>query len=335
VLAALAAGSARAEGEPIGGFPSWAERVLHAWINRARVEPAAELAPCSGDPAGCPDAPCYVAREPLAWSYGLARAARFHSDQMSLLGFFSHFSACTLVADINALYPATCGGAAACACVGGVASCSPACTDPPTRAGLFGAWFSGEIISSSPDPSSAFTSFILEPTEDDTCEYNEDNGHRWLILNASGALGAGVAGDSTVDFGSGAAPGKVPSGAHDPRQASSLEVWTNWHDSLGPTAAAVNVGGACTPLALARGTATNGAWTTTVSGAGSGCHRYYFEFLDSAGQSVTYPTTGSFGIGPAGTCADWLATRPPSCVALLHADGFETANASSWSSTTG
>jgi hypothetical protein len=338
LLAAFGADPARSEGEPVAGFPGWAERVLHAWINRARVEPAAELAPCSADPAGCPDAPCYVAREPLGWSYGLARAARFHSEQMTLLGFFGHNSVCTLVADINALYPATCDGAAGCACVGGVAECSPACTVPPDRAGLFGAVFGGEIITSTSDPDAAFLSWVLEETSQATCDFTLENGHRWLILKATGVLGAGVAGvagDSTVDFGPGPAPGEVPSGAHYPRQASSVEVWTNWYDSQGPLAAKVNVGGTCAALVRERGTATNGAWTATVSGVGSGCHRYYFEFLDSEGQPVTYPTTGSFGIGPAGTCADWVASRPASCVTLLFADGFETGDASRWSSASG
>jgi hypothetical protein len=112
-------------------------------------------------------------------------------------------------------------------------------------------------------------------------------------------------------------------------------VWTNWYDGQGPLAAKVNVGGTCAALVRERGTATNGAWTATVSGVGSGCHRYYFEFLDSEGQPVTYPTTGSFGIGPAGTCADWVASRPASCVTLLFDDGFETGDASMWSSASG
>jgi uncharacterized protein (TIGR03382 family) len=74
--------------------------------------------------------------------------------------------------------------------------------------------------------------------------------------------------------------------------------------------ALVNVDGTCTPMTLERGSATNGAYKATISGVGSGCHRYYFLFKDSSGTAVLYPTTGSLGIGPAGSCADWDAARP-------------------------
>lgn len=43
---------------------------------------------------------------------------------------------------------------------------------------------------------------------------------------------------------------------------------------------------------------------------GLGCHRYYFVFTDSGGSQVTFPTTGSLGIGPAGSCHDWSLERP-------------------------
>jgi len=40
---------------------------------------------------------------------------------MKAIGFFGHTSMCTIVPDIASLYPASCDGAAACACVGGKA----------------------------------------------------------------------------------------------------------------------------------------------------------------------------------------------------------------------
>ncbi|MGZ4810098.1 MAG: hypothetical protein ACXV7D_12300, partial [Thermoanaerobaculia bacterium] len=41
----------------------------------------------------------------------------------------------------------------------------------------------------------------------------------------------------------------------------------------------------------------------------SGCHRYYFSFTDSTGAVVTYPTTGSLGIGSGASCPDWESSR--------------------------
>jgi len=63
-------------------------------------------------------------------------------------------------------------------------------------------------------------------------------------------------------------------------------------------------------MALTRGAVTNGAYKANLSGVGSGCHRYFFLFKDSADSVVTFPTTGSLGIGPAGSCADWDSSRP-------------------------
>ena len=79
-----------------------------------------------------------------------------------------------------------------------------------------------------------------------------------------------------------------------------------WSHVVGaPRSAAAIVDGHCVSLSLKRGTPQNGAWSATVSNVGSGCHRYYFSFIDSTGAEVTYPATGSLGIG----CADWDTSR--------------------------
>src|SRR5687768_1575219 len=75
--------STRAElGEPMDGFPSWEERVIHQWTNRARADPAADLASCTQ----CAERACYAPVPPLVWSHSLARAARFHSDNLARAG---------------------------------------------------------------------------------------------------------------------------------------------------------------------------------------------------------------------------------------------------------
>lgn len=332
--ALLCATVVRAEGEADGSFPSWTERWVHQLINRARCDPQADLVSCSE----CPDAPCYSPMPPLAWKSALNRAARFHSAEMTLQGFFSHRSACTVVSNISSLYPSTCDGDASCACVGGTRTCAPTCTSAQSRVGLFGSSYGGEIIArTSYGPSSAFYLWLHEPTDSDVCTFTQANGHRWLILTETGAVGVGYHSSRyTGDFGSGTSPGRIPSGSHYPQTASSVELWANWYDASGPSAAAVNIEGTCHPMDLERGSSTNGAWMAQVSGVGGGCFRYYFEFQDDGGATVTYPSTGSLAIGVGDGCPDWTSSRPPSCLAggtAIFSDSFESGDTRNWSST--
>jgi len=63
-------------GEPNGTFPSWQERAVAELTNRARVEPATDLAAC---PSGaCLEAACYAAAAPLYWNYDLNQIGRAH-----------------------------------------------------------------------------------------------------------------------------------------------------------------------------------------------------------------------------------------------------------------
>ena len=92
--------------------------------------------------------------------------------------------------------------------------------------------------------------------------------------------------------------------------------------STSPAGAHVNVDGACTEMALGRGTPANGAYHADLTGIDS-CARYYFVFKDAGGQTVTYPETGSLGIGAPGACPDWSTDRPPlgpSCGSLPPVD---------------
>ena len=110
--------------------------------------------------------------------------------------------------------------------------------------------------------------------------------------------------------------------AHYPQQAGSIDFWANWHDSAAPQSAAVNVDGICHPMTLKRGSASNGAYAALgVTGLGSGCHRYFFTFHDSTGTEVTYPSTGSYGIGLS-ACNDWDASRPSSCTSSATGTRF-------------
>ena len=118
----------------MNGFPNWAERVMHEWTNRARCAPQIEMTACGA--AACAEGACYTPQAPLPYSQVLNRAARFHSDELSKQGYFANDSQCTVVANIDAIYPGTCNGSASCACIGGVSSCNPTCTSWSNRIGL-------------------------------------------------------------------------------------------------------------------------------------------------------------------------------------------------------
>jgi hypothetical protein len=294
-------------GEPVNGFPNWAERVVHEWVNRARVDPQTDMANCG---AACVEKACYTATAPLSWDLSLNRAARFHSAEMVKQSYFTHDSRCTVSAGISTMYPAGCDGSATCACAGGVSTCGPnGCTTWNERVGMFGASPAGEIIVSTGDPNDSFYLWLNETAATNACGFSLQNGHRWLILTAEGAFGAGAAGKMVGEFGYGEAPYRIPSGSHYPQQAASVQMWANWFDAKGPKSAAAVVDGACTSMTLKRGTAVNGAWNATVSGVGTGCHRYYYSFIDANGAEVTYPTTGSLAIGSGSQCADWDSSR--------------------------
>jgi hypothetical protein len=294
-------------GESVNGFPNWAERVVHEWMNRARVDPQAELAGCGEN---CPDRSCYAPIGPLGWNEQLNHAARFHADELFRQNYFAHDSHCTVVLNISSLYPVACDGSASCGCVGGASACSAAgCTTWNQRVGLFGVGAAGEIIASPSDPNDAFYLWLYEAAGSNACGFTGQNGHRWLTLEATGAVGVGMSNVAVGDFGGSQAQSKIPSGSHYPRQAASVQLWANWFDSAAPRSASAVVDGKCMSLALKRGTAQNGAWSANATGVGSGCHRYYFYFVDSNGVVVTYPATGSLGIGLGAACADWDSTR--------------------------
>lgn len=300
---------ALAVGESDGdNFPSWEERVHHELANRARVEPDLEILACGSnctEPAGC-----YTVMPPLYYIRNNGRAARFHADNSVLTGSWGHTSSCTVVSNIGSLYPNSCDGAAACACEGGAVGCNPICTSPAGRVSLFGGGYSGEIIASGGSPNSAFYMWLYEPASaGHPCDFSLENGHRYLLLKNSGGVGFGVSGQHVGDFGGGGEQHRIPSGSHWPRQAGSIEAWANWYDSAGPNSAMVNVEGECTAMSLQRGTPLNGAYRANLSGVSSGCHRYFFLFRDSGDQIVTFPETGSLGIGPT-SCDDWNSTRP-------------------------
>ena len=307
-------------GESNGNFPNWQERAVAELTNRARVDPATELAGC---PSGqCLEAACYAPIAPLVWNYDLNQSSRFEATSMGKFPFWGHDTPCVLFSDINARFPGSSDGSFA-------SSCSTSgTTAAQSRVTMFGAGFAGENIAAGyGTPHATFYGWIYETASTSACGFTMYNGHRYNILRSGPALGVGYAQvpgspyDTywAQDFGGSGPIPKIPSGSHwtaagHVRDATAgdnnVEFWANWYDAAGaPTTATVVLDNVSTAMTRRRGTATNGAYSVTVSGVSAGCHTYYFAFADAAHAAVRYPTTGLLGFGAG--CADFQDGSPP------------------------
>lgn len=315
----------QAIGVPQNGFPSWDERLILVYTNRARADPGAEAtAICGG---GCT---AYPASKAVIHDYNLARAARFHSTSLLKTGSgLMHDSVCNLVPNLGSIYPGSCDGSPSCACQGGTASCvcgtgggpyctcsGGPCTSTGARISLFGGGYAGEnAAAGNSDPIKTFNQWV------------KSSGH-WSNVNKSthGKLGVGhFVGPGGCKnwtfwvqvFGGGSHAEKLAGGAHYPRSggpATQFAFRANYYDPGGsaPQLATVNINGTCYPMTTERGSATSGTYLVNQAIASTGCHHYYFYFRDSAGNLVTFPTSGSFGVGVNdGSCADYSGSNRP------------------------
>ncbi|MBW2731550.1 MAG: CAP domain-containing protein, partial [Deltaproteobacteria bacterium] len=251
-------------GVPNKGFPSWQERMILMYTNRARADPAAELT-CTQ----CPDKACYTPVAPLVHNLSLAKAARFQSTNLVRAGSsLRHTSTCTLVADLGSIYPESCDGDPSCACEGGSADCdcrdckcpSTGCTAWNARIARFGVSGSAENIAAGyGDPRRTFEQWIWEPCAGEgescalggdccsnvcdsnkvcvgNCGWSMSNGHRANILKASlRQLGVGhepgfsgcYSNYWTQDFsGAGVTIPAIPAGAHYPQSGIMSTTFT-------------------------------------------------------------------------------------------------------------
>jgi MYXO-CTERM domain-containing protein len=304
-------------GVPSNGFPSWQERVLLVYVNRARADPATDLAGCTQ----CADKACYSAVVPLDWAFGLNRSSRFHSANLEYANAFQHDSPCALVANLSSVYvpTGTCLGEVSCACVGGVLSGSTVWSD---RINLFySTGTAGENIAYGyATPSQTFYQWLWEPDASSTCGFSSANGHRYNILDGVyRVMGNGfytVSRDMwTQDFSGGTTvTGTLIAGGHEPQYVSgSVDFRVNYYDTGAPSSALVNVDGTCTAMTLERGTSTNATYHVAMSLAGSTCHSYRFEFVRPGGATIYLPGAGSYGAGGSSSCPDYMTTAPTAC----------------------
>lgn len=311
VACALLSSTAFAQrGVPQNGFPSWEERMVQVFANRARADPTGEMKACTAS----------TVRPPLVWSYNLNRAARFHARNLQAAiaqggsSYFAHDSSCHLVPNLSSIYlpTGTCDGEISCACRDGMLLGPGAGTPTFTRIGLFGTPGSGENIAYG----------YGSPLHVHTGWMNSE-GHCSNLLSNHGALGVGHF--ATQSFwvqnfgGSGNPTGSLIAGGHFPKTPGSgntpIEFRANYFNGGGgPRGARVNIDGECFNMTLERGSQTNGTWRYDHTLAGGGCRRYVFVFEDPQGNVVYLPESGSYGVGTAGgTCADWEPGTPNGC----------------------
>ncbi|MCA9672365.1 MAG: CAP domain-containing protein [Myxococcales bacterium] len=343
----------QALGVPQNGFPSYGEAMIYMLTNRARADPAAELAATCTACQGV----SYNVGKPLAYDYDLSRAARFHATSMRVAGSgLQHVSVCKLVANLGSIYPQTCDGSPSCACEGGTADCTCSttscsddsacgaggrcdvlrgrcyyckcngdlCTSTAARVARFGGSYRGENAAAGrSDPRLTFAQWI------------NSSGHRDNLMNGShGAIGTGEYGGAgkcwsnfwVQVFGFAAQRPTIAGAVAYPQRgktSTTFDFTAVYYDQSGaaPVEAQLNIDGSCEPLALERGVAGHGSYRLQRSGLAQGCRRYVFVFRDAAGTVHTFPSQGSYGVGiDDPSCPFYDNARPSGCGATTSGD---------------
>lgn len=272
-LSALTPSAHAGYGDVVDGFPNQAERALHLWTNAARVDPLAFEAyyDCSVDTWQAYE---LENQAPISMDYDLVEAARFHSQDMQDNNHFAHESSDgTSFADrMSRFYDS------------GFIGENIAAGYPDEFDAVFGGWMCSD-------------------------------GHRANIMLPDWVeLGTGVVGTYyTQDFGGGAADSSeaVLMGTHWPLDAlSSVEFYTDWHDSAAPERLVVVVDGRAEPMTLEYGAEDMGIYMAEISHENAGCHEYYFAWETAEGVSAVFPETGSYLYGDG--CSDTYSEQEAS-----------------------
>ncbi len=302
--------TSQALGEPLGGYPSDQERILHVLVNQARHSALTPYNNACGDytaQEGSPNKP------PLVYSYPANLGARFTSRHMSELGCYQHDNCCVLgdagLGTIGCIGPASCtGGGCSKTCDAGTGQ------DSAQRYGLFGFnTLTSESIGTS-----------VASGYDYWCNLMQSDSNRNAMLDDAGTeLGAGyyLASNQTCNgaywtlaYGNGPVQvPAIPAGAAiynppNPLNTAGLAFAANYYDLAGPPLRSeVVVNGHCFDVDLAFGFEDNGTYWATFHDPDvlpDGCHPYYFLFTQADGGDVTYPTIGSFqvALGDQVTC---------------------------------
>ncbi len=243
-------------GDPVGGFPSDAERALVLWTNAARVDPGAYTGDYREGGCGLDDfsADEKRAKAPLYIDVALTEAARYHSDDMRKNGCFQHDS---------------CDG-----------------TDTWVRIDRYyddaNAGLGENIAYGSTDARYMVMSMWM-------CS---ESGHRANIMSGDfNEMGGGVSKDyMTQDF----ASGELTEGAPPVRVAAEYDgiVFADWGHDSAPASLALWVDGESTPMDAQYGSPEQGIYGATLSA--EACAPWAVTWETRDGESGVFPATGAF-----------------------------------------
>jgi len=310
-------------GEPLGGYPSDEERMVHVLMNLSRHSYRTPNNNACSDPMNLDGGS--IKLWPLVYTREGNIGGRFTAKHMSQIGCFQHESCC-VVGDagigIDCIGPGTCTGAPCQrTCDAGVGE------SDVNRYGQFGySSYTGEIIAQDP----GLTAYDL------WCQLMQSPGtYPALVTDGGTQVGIGHFVDPmatckddywAIAFGNAQVQiPRVPSAAamYDlpkPLNTAQLAFYATYYDPSGraPQRSAVVLNGHCFELDRTFGFDDNGTYVATFPDPDVlpfGCHPYYFLFQDADGMRVTYPTVGSFQLelGPDSDCP--LAYDPTSQLA--------------------
>ena len=256
------------------GLPSWAERDLHIWTNAVRVDPEAfsadyEAGGCSFDNFQPSEK---VKLPPLGYDRGLNDASRFHCQDMSDSGTFSHDS-------------------------------SDGTSFGDRVARFYDTPFAGENIAM------GYSSGYVAVTQAWMCS---DGHRSNIMLDGYQELGTGVVGTYyTQDFGGGERnwPHAMQMGSHTPGTANHEATFlADWYASDPPALFAVVIDGVPFDLALTWGDPEQGIYSVDAEPEPTPCHEYYFYSEEADGTAATFPEEGSYTYGE--DCEDGIGWVP-------------------------
>jgi len=254
-------------GDPQDGLPTAAERELHLWTNAVRIDPVAFI-----DEYPCPfdnfEESEKSPKPPLAHSYGLNEAARFHSQDMHDQGYFSDTS------------------------IDG--------TSFGDRVGRFyeGGYIGENIAMGYPTPYSVMIEGWM-------CSSGHRAN---IMLANYEELGAGIYNTYyTQNFGARGidlAANPIRMGAHSPfNPLGEVAMFADWYDVYGdaPKRMELILNGDIVPMALEWGTPDMGVYRVDLSVEVGPCYTYWFRAKLAGGGVAVFPEDGAYGFG---SC-DW------------------------------
>lgn len=267
-------------GEPREGYPTYPERLVLYFTNRARTEPSA-----FNEEETYPPAP------PLRWDLALSKAGRWQARHILEDGCWceDHSSCCDVAREDGSVQ-----------CLDSPGSCGA--TGPRERVSLWTDSYSGENAAQGQSTArKAMNAWI------------NSSGHWKNITSAEhDLLGVGEHESAWVqDFGRGEEPPVAGDGIHFESGARTAFGITYYQPGTGgPQSILAVVDGTCHELDLAYGEPELGAFETSVS-LEPGCHRYYFHVTDGDGATHTYPSEGSLAVdNGADDCPLYRKRRP-------------------------